>query len=60
MKILNLIVEILTSPFSFLVRTTHSGRNSFSNYTKPLIILGISAVIVVLFVLYFYSEYIFN
>lgn len=58
MKILNFIIELITSPFTLLIRSNVS--NSSSKWCKPLIIVFISAAIVVLLILFFYRSFIFK
>ena len=60
MKVLNLIIEIITAPFSFILRTSESRKFSLSSIAKPLVILLVSLLIVSLFVLFFYSDVIFS
>ncbi len=60
MKILNLIIEILTSPFSILLKLSGSGKNYFSSFAKPLIIFLISILIVIALVLFFYRMELFQ
>lgn len=59
MRIVNLIVEILTSPFSFIMKANMSPSAS-NKWGKPLIILFIALCIVVILILYFYRDYIFK
>lgn len=58
MHILNLIIEILTSPFSFILKANMSSPTT-NKWGKPLIIFFIAACIVVILILYFYKYYIF-
>lgn len=59
MKILNFITEIITSPFSILLRGCN-GKNHLQNFAKVSWILFISLIIVVGLVLYFYRNFIFK
>ncbi len=59
MHFLNVLIEILTSPFSFLMRANVSPVNA-NKWCKPLIILFVSVVIVAILVLYIYRDYIFK
>ncbi|MDE5565557.1 MAG: hypothetical protein K2H02_01445 [Anaeroplasmataceae bacterium] len=60
MKILNSILEILTSPFSIILRNSGNGKNYFASWAKVLIIFCVSAIIVVALILYFYRDIIFQ
>lgn len=60
MKIINIIIEIITAPFAFILRTSESIKFSLSSFAKPLLILLVSLLIVALFILYFYRDFIFN
>lgn len=60
MKILNSILEILTSPFSILLRNSGNGKNYLASWAKVGIVFLISLIIVVLLVLYFYRDIIFQ
>ncbi len=60
MKILNLILEALMSPYWLFIRTTNNSKNFFANYAKPLIVLVISLVVVTLLVIYFYFDVLFK
>jgi len=58
MKILNLIIEIVTSPFSFLFHANIPSGNP-NKVCKPIIIFGIALVITIALALLFYRTYIF-
>ena len=58
MKILNFIVEILTSPFTILLRS--NAKPGTNKAVKPLIVLGISLAILVVLILIVYYEVIFK
>ena len=60
MKIFNLILEALISPYWLFIRTTNNGKNFFANYAKPLIVLAISLVVIALLILYFYFDVLFK
>lgn len=60
MKLLNSILEILTSPFSILLRNAGNGKNYFALWAKVGIIFLISLLIVILLILYFYRDIIFK
>lgn len=53
MKVFNIIIEVLTSPFTFLFRT--KTQRTISKAVKPIIVLAISIFIVaaLLFLLYY-------
>ncbi|MBE6137972.1 MAG: hypothetical protein E7176_06205 [Erysipelotrichaceae bacterium] len=59
MKILNLIIEIVTSPFSFLFHSNIPLQNS-NKLLKPVIIFGIAFAITIVLALFFYRSYIFK
>lgn len=59
MKILNLIIEIITSPFSFLFHSNVPFQNS-SKLLKPIIVFGISLIITIILTFVFYGSYIFK
>ncbi len=59
MKILNFIVELITSPFTLLIRSNVSNSSSVK-WCKPLIIVLIATAIVALLILFFYRSYIFK
>lgn len=59
MNILNTIIEIITCPFSFLMRANITNPNS-TKWGKPLIILAMALVVVILLILFFYRNYIFK
>ncbi len=59
MRILNFIIELLTCPFTFFMRTNVTSIN-LSKWTKPLIVLFISLGVIVILVLFFYRTYIFK
>lgn len=58
MKIVNLILEILTAPFSLLFRA--NAKPSPNKVVKPIFVLLISLAIVVLLILIVYYEVIFK
>ena len=58
MKILNLIIEIITSPFSFIFHTNIPGFNP-NKVCKPIIIFGIALALTIALALLFYRTYIF-
>ena len=58
MKILNFIVELLTSPFVLLFRS--NAKPGTNKAVKPLIVLGIALVIVAILVFIVYYEVIFE
>lgn len=60
MKIFNLILEIITSPFSFLLKLSGSGKNYLSTFAKPLIIFFVSVLIVIVLILFLYRVEIFH
>ena len=59
MRILNLIIEIITSPFALLLRSNGISFNT-NKWCKPVIILIIALAIVVVLVLFFYRDFIFK
>lgn len=59
MKILNYIIEAITSPFSFFLKT-NVGSQGINKFGKPWIILLLSVCIVILLVLIVYRTYIFQ
>lgn len=60
MKILNLILEIITSPFSIILRNSGNGKNYFASWSKVIVIFCVSAIIVTGLILYFYRDVIFR
>lgn len=60
MKILNSIIEILTSPFSILLRNSNGSSRRFNFIKNPICIFLISALIVFCLILFFYRDYIFR
>lgn len=60
MKLLNSIIEIITSPFSVVLRNSGNGKNYLISFAKVGFILLVSALIVTALVLIFYQEIIFN
>ncbi len=60
MKILEIIIEAILSPFSCILRLSGVGKNTLSSLAKPAIIIGISIVITAILILYFYREAIFK
>lgn len=59
MRIFNMIIEIITSPFSFFFKT-NVGSQSITKFGKPWIILILSVFIVLVLVLILYRAYIFQ
>lgn len=59
MKILETIIEIILSPFSFLIKLSES-KSLLNNYSKTLVILITSIIITALLILYFYRNIIFS
>lgn len=59
MKILETIIEIILSPFSFLIKLSES-KSFLNNYSKTFVILIISIITTVLLILYFYRDIIFR
>lgn len=58
MKIFNFIIELLTSPFVLLLRS--NAKPGTNKFVKPLIVLGISLVVIAILVLIVYYEVIFK
>lgn len=58
MKIFNFIIELITSPFIVLFRS--NARPTPNKVVKPLLVLGISIVVVALLFLIVYYEVIFK
>ena len=58
MKVINIIIEIITSPFTLLFRT--KAQRNFSKPVKPLIVLAISLVITAALLMLFYYKELFN
>ncbi|RIA64751.1 hypothetical protein EI71_01942 [Anaeroplasma bactoclasticum] len=58
MKVINLIIEIITSPFTILFRT--KAQRNFSKPVKPLVVLGISIVITAALLMLFYYKELFK
>lgn len=58
MKILNLIIEILTSPFTLLFRT--KAQRNISKPVKAVVVFSISIVIVAALLMLFYYKELFN
>lgn len=59
MKILNRIVEIITSPITFLLKNS-LGIPNVNKWAKPLFILLFSAIVVVVLVLIGYRQQLFG
>lgn len=59
MKIFEIIIEAIFSPFSSLLRLSSMGKNGLSFLAKPLIIIAIAIVITTILILYFYRAAIF-
>ena len=60
MKILEIMIEAILSPFSSLLRLSGVGKNGLSTLAKPLIIIAIAIVITTILILYFYRKEIFS
>ncbi|MCM1131541.1 MAG: hypothetical protein NC310_05695 [Roseburia sp.] len=60
MKILEIILEAVLSPFSSLMRISGIGKNFLSAVAKPVFILLIAVVITTILILYFYRDFIFR
>ena len=58
MKILNFIIELLTSPFVLLLRS--NAKPGTNKVVKPLIVFGLAIVIVTILVFIVYYEVIFK
>lgn len=58
MKILNTIIEIITSPFTILLRA--NAMPDPNKKVKPLLVLFISLIIVAVLILLIYREVIFQ
>ena len=58
MKILNFIIELLTSPFVLLLRS--NAKPGTNKAVKPLIVFGLALVAVAVLVLIVYYEVIFK
>lgn len=58
MKVINIIIEIITSPFTLLFRT--KAQRNFSKPVKPLIVFAISLVITAALLMLFYYKELFN
>lgn len=58
MKILNLIIEIITSPFTLLFRT--KAQRNFSKPVKSVVVFAIALVITALLLMLFYYKELFN
>lgn len=59
MRFLNLIIEIITAPFTLLLKSNGISVNT-NRWCKPLIILFIALLILAVLILYFYRGYLFN
>ncbi len=59
MKLLETIIEIILSPFSFLIKLSES-KFFLNNYSKTFVILIISIITTMLLILYFYRDIIFS
>jgi hypothetical protein len=59
MKFLIAFIEIITSPFTYLLKKA-SGKNPLFPLGRVLIVAFISAILVVGLILLFYRDYIFN
>ena len=60
MKIVEIIIEAILSPFSLLMRISGIGKNFLSAVAKPVFILLIAVAITAILILYFYRDYIFR
>lgn len=60
MKIVEVIIEAILSPFSLLMRISGMGKNFLSAVAKPVFILLIAVAITTILILYFYRDFIFN
>ena len=58
MKIVNFIIELLTSPFVLLLRS--NAKPGTNKAVKPLIVLGISLAVLAVLILIVYYEVIFK
>lgn len=58
MKILNLIIEIITSPFTLLFRT--KAQRNFSKPVKSVVVFAIALVITAVLLMLFYYKELFN
>ena len=59
MNIINIIIELITCPFSILFRSNFSGSN-FCRFAGRIIVFLLSLVIVVVLLLLAYREQIFS
>ena len=59
MKIFTDFIELITSPFTYLLKKA-SGKNYLFSLGKVFIVLIVSVIIVAGLVLLFYKDYIFN
>ena len=60
MKIVEVIIEAILSPFSLLMRISGIGKNFLSAVAKPVFILLIAVAITAILILYFYRDFIFS
>lgn len=58
MKVLNIIIEIITSPFTILLRTKVQ-RNT-SKFVKPIVVLAIALLITCAMLFLFYYKELFR
>ena len=58
MKILNLIIEIITSPFTLLFRT--KAQRNISKPVKSVVVFAIALVITAVLLMLFYYKELFN
>ena len=58
MKVLNIIIEILTSPFTILFRT--KAQKNISKRVNPFLVLAISLLIVAIVLFIFHYEELFK
>ncbi|MBQ9124676.1 MAG: hypothetical protein IJY14_03190 [Acholeplasmatales bacterium] len=58
MRIFSAIIEIITAPFNFLLRTKN--YNTPSKLGKPVIVLLVSLIIVAILILYAYYDVLFK
>lgn len=60
MKIVEIVIEAILSPFSLLMRLSSVGKNFLSSLAKPLFMFLIAVVITAILILYFYRDFIFR
>lgn len=59
MRIFSMIIEIITSPFTFLLRNNFNSMNT-NKKINPIFIFLMALIIVCVLVLVFYRSYIFK